>query len=138
MELLRKIARQTATSFKDIADDVWDELGDTSMAPEGFRKTSRSSGKYALTAQLLMTMNFPDDAEIFRSSFNVTNAGPTGSHGFKGTPVAHLLDAVADISQERNAAAIGTVGFSDVTQTSTINDLGKLLPIIRSMAKEKK
>lgn len=138
MELLRKIARETATSFKDIADEVWDELGDTSGIPEGFKKVSKSAGKYALTAQLLMAMNFPDDAEVFRSSFNITNEGPTGAQGFKDTPLAHLLDSVADMSMQRNASAIGTQGFSDATQTSTIEDLGKLLPKIRGLAKEGK
>lgn len=136
MELLRKMARRTATSFKDIADEVWDEVGDTSGVPEGFKRAANSVGKYAFTAQLLMAMNFPDDAEVFRSSFNVTNEGPTGADGFQGTPLAHILNTVAEISQERNTAAIGTQGFSDVTQTSTIEDLGRLLPMVRQMATE--
>lgn len=137
MEFLRKMARQSATAFKDIADEVWDEVGDVKGISKEFKSIEHSAGKYALTAQLLMTLNFPDDAEIFRGSFNITGQGPTGSQGFKGTPVGHLLDGVAEISMHRNAAAIGAQGFSDVSQTSTFEDLGKLLPQLRSMVKEK-
>lgn len=138
MDLLRKTARQVATSFKDIADEVWEELGDTSGVPQGYKDVARSAGKYALTAQLLMTMNFPDEAEVFRNSFNITNDGPTGSEGFSGTPIGNLLDGVAEVSSHRNTAAIGTQGYSDVTATSSIDDLGKLLPMLRGMVKEGK
>lgn len=138
MDFLRKIAKDTATKFKDLADEVWDELGDTSGVPQAYKDVSRSAGKYALTAQLLMTMTFPDEAETFKDSFNITNDGPTGSQGFSGTPIGHLLDSVAEITVQRNAGAIGTQGYSDVSQTSTIEDLGALLPRIRSMVKETK
>lgn len=134
MEFLNKLARKAATDFKDIADDVWDELGDSSMIPKAMKDISTSAGKYALASQLLMAMNFPDDADIFRHSFNVTGNGPTGSKGFAGTPIGHLLDSVADISLHRNTAAIGTQGYADISQTSTIDDLGKLLPNLRAMA----
>lgn len=134
MELLRKHARKAATSFKDLADDVWEEVGDTKGLPKALGETA---GKYALTAQLLMTMNFPDEAEIFRGGFNVTGRGPTGAQGFEGTPIAHLLDNVAEVSMQRNTAAIGTQGFADVSQTSTIDDLGQLLPMLRSMVEGK-
>lgn len=133
MEFLRQQAERTASNFKDLADEVWDELGDLKGVSQGYKDAGKSAGKYALTAQLLMTMNFPDNAEVFRDAFNATGKGPTGAEGFKGTPIGGLLTAVAAISQHRNASAIGTVGFSDVTQTSTINDLGKDLPVIRRM-----
>lgn len=131
MEFLRKMAQQSAEGFKDIADEVWDRLGDMKGVPQGYKDTSRTAGKYALTAQLLMTMNFPDDADILRHSFNVTGKGPTGADGFKGTGVGDLLDAVADITKERNLQAKGTTGYADISQTSTYDDLGNLLPMIR-------
>lgn len=136
MEFLRKLAQQSAEGFKEIADEVWGELGDTSGAPQEFKDMGRSAGKYALTAQLLMTLNFPDEAELFRDSFNATGKGPTGANGFEGTPMGHMLSQVAEASATRNAAAIGTQGFSDVTQTSTYDDLGKLLPQLRQAFKE--
>jgi hypothetical protein len=133
MEFLRKMAQQSAEGFKQIADEVWDRLGDMKGVPKGYKDTARTAGKYALTSQLLMTMNFPDDADILRHSFNVTGKGPTGSDGFSGTPVGDLLDAVADITKERNVQAKGTTGYSDISQTSTYDDLGNLLPMIRLM-----
>lgn len=137
MEFLRKMARESATGFKDLADTVWAELGDTSGIPEEYKGISKSAGKYALTAQLLMMMNFPDDAEVFRDGFNITNKGPTGAEGFKGTPIAALLAGVSEVSMHRNASAIGTQGFSDVTQTSTYEDLDRLLPQLKAMAEKK-
>lgn len=138
MEFLRKMARDSASSFKDLADTVWAELGDANSIPEEYKRISKSAGKYALTAQLLMIMNFPDNAEVFRDGFNITNEGPTGSKGFQGSPVGSLLEGVAEISAHRNAAAIGTQGNSDVTQTSTYDDLDRLLPQIREMGKPEK
>lgn len=134
MEFLKEMARKSANDFKEIADDVWGELGDSSMIPKALKEISSSAGKYALASQLLMTMNFPDDADMFRNSFNATNKGPTGSKGFAKTPIGHLLDSVADISAHRNAAAIGVQGFADISQTSTIKDLGEVLPQVRNMA----
>lgn len=133
MEFLQKIAEQAATKFKNLADEVWDELGDTSGVPQAYKDVSRSAGKYALTAQLLMTMNFPEEADEFRGSFNITNDGPTGAQGFSGTPIGNMLNAVAEITIHRNTSAITAQGFADATQTSTIDDLGRMLPDIRAM-----
>lgn len=129
MEFLRKMAQQSAEGFKEIADEVWDRLGDM-KAVKGYKEASRTAGKYALTAQLLMIMNFPDDADVLRHSFNVTGKGPTGSDGFKGTRVGDILDAVADITKERNIQAVASTGYADISQTSTYDDLGRLLPQI--------
>lgn len=136
MDILRKVARQAATSFKDIADDVWDEVGDAKGVSQLVKGVPRSAGKYALTSQLLMAMNFPDEAPTFQHSFNITNDGPTGSVGFQGTPIGHLLDSVAEVSQQRNASAIGIQGYAEAASTSTIDDLGNLLPKLRAMANE--
>lgn len=133
MKFLRDIARKAANDFKNMADEVWDELGDTNGVPQAYKDVSRSAGKYALTSQLLMAMNFPDEAEVFRDSFNITNGGPTGAQGFEGSPIGFMLDRVAEVAMSRNTAAIGTQGYGDVTQTSTIEDLGQLLPMLRGM-----
>lgn len=138
MEFLRKMAQQAADKFKDTADEVWDSLGDTSGVPQAYKDVSRSAGKYALTAQLLMILNFPDEPEVFSETFNVTNTGPTGASGFEGTPIGHLLSSVAKITAQRNSEAIGVQGFGDVTQTSSLDDLVELLPLIDEMAEEGK
>lgn len=133
MEFLRKLAKQSADRFKDTAEEVWDSLGDTSGVPQAYKDVSRSAGKYALTAQLLMIMNFPDEPEVFSETFNVTNDGPTGASGFEGTPIGNLLSSVAKITQQRNVEAIGVQGFGDVTQTSSLKDLVEMLPLIDEM-----
>lgn len=136
MDFLRKQAQETAQGFKELADEVWDEVGDVSGIKGVFKGMERTAGKYALTAQLLMTLNFPDEADVFRDSFNNSGKGPTGSKGFEGSPIAHLLDGVADVAQTLNASAIATSGAADISQTSTYDDLGKLLPRLRALSKE--
>ncbi|AHK11874.1 hypothetical protein CHOED_014 [Vibrio phage CHOED] len=136
MEFLRKLARQSAEGFKDIAEEVWDEIGDTKGIPQGLKDAGRSAGKYALAAQLLMMINFPDEAETFRHSFNINGDGPTGATEFEGTPYGRLLDGVAEAVQDMNASAIGVQGFADVTQTSSYEDLGKMLPMLRDMGEK--
>lgn len=138
MEFLRKLAQESAMGFKDLADEVWGELGDISGVPQAYKDISTSAGKYALTTQLLMTLNFPDDAEMFRDGFNITNKGPTGSEGFKGTPVGNLLNGVSEIAMHRNAAAVGAQGFSDVTSTSTYEDLERMLPQLDALGTKAK
>lgn len=134
MEFLRKMAREAAMGFKDTADSVWDELGDIKGVPQAYKDVSRSAGKYALTAQLLMILNFPDNAEMFRDTFNTTNKGPTGAHGFSNTPIGNLLNGVSELSMQNNASAIGSQGYADVTQTSTYEDLERMLPQLDALA----
>lgn len=137
MEFLRKMARESGMGFKELADEVWAEVGDVSAVKSQFKGMEKSAGKYALTAQLLMTLNFPDDAETFRSSFNVTGKGPTGADGFSGTSIGDMLNGVSEVAAQMNAAAIGTSGAADISQTSTYDDLGKLIPRLRTLSGDK-
>jgi hypothetical protein len=138
MEFLRKLTAKKADLFKDLADDVWDELGDISKISKGMKQISRTGGKYALTAQLLMILNFPEEAEMLRDTFNITGKGPTGIKGFQGTPMAHLLEATTAITIHRDAAAKEVQGYSDMGATSTYRDLNVILPQLRSMVKQTK
>lgn len=138
MEFLRKQAAQKAEGFKELADEVWDELGDIRGISKGMKQVAKTGGKYALAAQLLMMLNYPDEAEMLRDSYNVTGAGPTGAQGFQGTPLAHMLDATAALVIHRNTSAISIQGYADAGATSTMKDLITILPQLRSFAKEGK
>lgn len=137
MDFLRKHAQQSAVGFKELADEVWSEVGATEGLRETFKGMEKTAGKYALTAQLLMTLNYPQEAETFRNGFNATGPGPTGSEGFADTPIGTMLDAVSELSQTLQAQAIGTTGAADISQTSTYEDLSKVLPRLRALMGEK-
>ena len=135
MDFLRKMARQSGQEFKDLADEVWAEVG-SSFDKDSFKGMERSAGKYALTAQLLMTLNFPEDATTFRDSFNFTGEGPTGAQGFMGTPIQIALDGVAEMATVLGAQAMRDTGAIDVTKTSTYQDLDRILPELRRILAE--
>lgn len=127
MEFLRKAAKAASEDFKELADSVWDSMGDTRGVPAAAKKAGRTLGKYALTSQLIMMFNFPDDADMFRDSFNVTGDGPTGASEFGG-PIGTVLTNAADMAMQTNQEAINAQGFADISSTSTIEDIRKALP----------
>lgn len=136
MKFLKDAAKKAAEGFKDLAEDVWDAMGDTSGAPEAVKKAGPTIGKYALTSQLLMMLNFPDSAEGLRDSFNVIGNGPTGARGFTG-PLKASLENVAKISKDNNEQAQRLQGFADISSTSTYDDLANMLPVLTMMAEAK-
>lgn len=136
MQFLRDAAKAAGQGFKGIADEVWGSLGNTENAPEGAKVAGRTMGKYALTAQLLMMLNFPDDAEMYRDTYNITGGGPTGARNFKGT-VGNLLARTAQVASSINMEAMEVQGFADISSTSTYDDLSKLLPQLTQVVEKK-
>lgn len=132
-----KAAKAASEDFKDLADSVWDSMGDTSGVPKAAKKAGRTLGKYALTSQLMMMFNFPDDAAMFRDSFNISGDGPTGASEFGG-PIGTVLTNASDMAMQTNQEAINAQGFADISSTSTIEDIRKLLPTMMKTKEQPK
>lgn len=135
MDFIRKAAQAASEEFKETSEKVWERMGDTQGVPEELKKMGKTLGKYALTAQLGMMFNFPDDADLFRDSFNIIGDGPTGANEFTGTMHTILINA-SNIAQQINEEATNAQGFADISSTSTLSDITKLLPQL--MASKKK
>lgn len=127
MEFLRKATQAAGEDFKDLADAVWEQMGDTQGIPQALKNEGKTLGKYALAAQLAMMFNFPDDADMFRDSFNIIGGGPTGANEFTGTMHSILVNA-SDMAEGTNQEAIQAQGFADISSTSTFDDIRKMLP----------
>lgn len=137
MDFLRKAAKAASEDFKDLADSVWEAMGDTRGTPEVVKKAGKTLGKYAIASQLIMMFNFPDDADMFRDSFNVTGDGPTGASEFGG-PIGTALMNAADMAMSINQEAQNAQGFADIASTSTIDDVRKMLPSLMKVKEQPK
>lgn len=141
MQFLYDIAAQASENFKDTADAVWDALGESHKGSKTLREAQRTAGKYALTATLAMMMNFPDNSDMFRDTFNVTGPGPTGADGFLSdkelASVGRLMGRGAAVASTNNMQARMVNGFADVTATSTLSDIQKMLPMLVLVGEQK-
>lgn len=134
MQFLQDLAAQTADKFKDTAEAVWDALGPTARNSGKLKESQRTAGKYALTASLGMMMNYPDNAEVFRDTFNLTGPGHTGAGNFLDDDelagIGRILGRSANVSMVNNQQAQMVMGYADVTATSSLSDIQKMLPML--------
>ena len=141
MQFLKEAAASAADKFKDTADAVWDALGPTTKNSGKLKVAHRVAGKYALTASLGMMMNFPDNAELFRDTYNLTGEGPTGAMKFfedeETSEVGMLLGRGANVSMVNNQQAQMAQGYADVLATSTLDDIQKMLPMLMAVSNMK-
>lgn len=145
MEFMDKLAAQAADNFKKTADGLWASLGGPKASQsKTVRKSKFSAGKYAVLATMVLMMNYPDNASVFRQVFNVTGTGPNGVEGFAASKsvtanaIARALHNTQIISQTLSLEAIEAQGFADVSATSTLKDIQKLLPVITRNVKGEK
>lgn len=133
MEFLRKQAKSITEDFKEASEEVWDSLSDLEGMPD-LKNAGPQAGKYALTATLLMCMNYPDISEDIEETFNLTGEGPTGTSGFIDTPLGKYLAANGELSRTRSEQALAAMVPPDPTSTSSIDDLMELLPEFSQLA----
>lgn len=139
MEFIRQMARESATGFKDIADELWDTLSASKKLPKNLKKYSNTAGKYAITAKALMMLNFPDKVNDLAYEFNRSNPeGPDGVDGFMESSIGEMFKEVIKFSSQNNMLALELQGHADISQTSTYDDLAGVLPMIDKMIKEMK
>lgn len=145
MEFMDKLAAQAADNFKKTADDLWTALGGPEASKsKTVRNAKFSAGKYAVLATMVLMMNYPDNASTFRQAFNVTGNGPDGVEGFAASKsvtanaIARALHNTQVVAQTLSLEAIKAQGSADVTATSTLKDVRKILPVITRSVKEKK
>ena len=141
MQFLYDLAAQAGDNFKETADAVWDALGESHKGSKTLREAQRTAGKYALTATMAMMMNYPDNAELFRDTFNVTGPGPTGAGEFMGDKelesVGRLIGRGSVVAGANNSQAQMMNGFADVTATSTLSDIQNMLPMLMLVGEQK-
>lgn len=141
MQFLKEIAADASERFKDTADAVWDSMRPTTKNSGKLKEASRIAGKYALTANLAMMMNFPDNAELFRDTFNVTGPHHTGAKRFfedeETSDVGLILGRGANIAMVNNKQAQMAQGYADVLATSTLSDIQKMLPMLVAVSQMK-
>lgn len=137
MHFMDKLAADAATRFKETADRVWESLGGPEASQSKTVKGAKySAGKYAVTATMVNMMNFPDNAPLFAHVFNVTGNGPDGVQGFAASKsvtanrIARALDNTQNVAQNLALQATAAQGFADVSATSTLSDLNKILPVL--------
>ncbi|WFZ78502.1 hypothetical protein MQM1_019 [Aeromonas phage vB_AsaP_MQM1] len=134
MQFLYDMAAQVSEQFKDTADAVWDAVGPSHRGSGKLKEAQRTAGKYALVASLGMMLNFPDNADLFRDTFNLTGPGPTGADGFLEdeslASMGRVIGRTAAISSANNAQALMAQGYADVGATSTLEDIEKMLPML--------
>jgi len=145
MEFMDKLAAKAADKFKETADSLWEGLGGTQASKsKTVRNAKFSAGKYATLATMVLMLNFPDNASVFRQAFNVTGNGPDGVEGFAASKsvtanaIARALHNTQVISQKLSLDAIRETGNADVTATSTLKDIRQILPVITRSVKETK
>lgn len=138
MQFLQEMAAAAADKFKDTADAVWDALGSNTKNSGKLKGAHRVAGKYALTAHLCMMMNYPDNAELFRDTFNLTGDGPTGAASFyedeETSEVGALLGRGANVAMVNSQQAMMAQGYADVSATSTLDDIQKMLPMLLAVS----
>lgn len=137
MEFMDKLAAKAAERFKDTADLLWEGLGGpTASKSKTVSNAKFSAGKYATLATMVLMMNFPDNAMVFRQAFNVTGNGPDGVEGFAASKsvtanaIARTLHNTHAVSQKLSLDAIEATGKADVTATSTLRDIQQILPVV--------
>lgn len=134
MQFLYDMAAQVSEQFKDTAEAVWDAMGPSHRGSGKLREAQRTAGKYALTASLGMMLNFPDNAELFRDTFNLTGPGPTGADEFLSdtdlSAMGRVVGRTSAISSANNMQALMAQGYADVGATSTLEDIQKMLPML--------
>lgn len=134
MQFLYDIAAQVSEQFKETSDAVWDALGDSPKGSKTLRGAQRTAGKYAITATLAMMMNYPDNAEMFRDVFNVTGEGPTGASEFLSdkelSSLGRMLGRASSVAVTNNVQAFNIQGYADVSASSTLEDIQKMIPMI--------
>lgn len=145
MQFMDKLAAEAANKFKETSDELWEFLGGPEASQSKTVRASRfSAGKYATLATMVLMMNYPDNATVFRDAFNVTGNGPDGVAGFAATKsvtanrIARALHNTQVISQTLSLEAIRAQGYADITATSTLDDILQMLPVITSPVKPAK
>ena len=141
MQFLQELAADTADKFKDTAEAVWDALGGPVKKSERLKEAQYSAGKYALTASLCMMMNFPDNADVFRDIYNLNGKGHTGAFSFVDDEELHdigkVLGRASNVATVNNYQARMAVGHADVSATSTLDDIQKMLPMLVAITEGK-
>lgn len=136
MQFVDKLAAQAADNFKDTADELWAAIGKDASQSRTVRNAKFSAGKYATLATVAMMFNFPDNATIFRDSFNGTGNGPTGAAGFAqdkdvtANEIARTIANTADLSMNLALQAFEQYGSADIAATSTLTDVRNLIPLL--------
>ena len=134
MQFLQDLAAQAADKFKDTADAVWDALGPSAKNSGKLRESQRTAGKYALVSSMAMMMNYPDNAELFRDTFNLTGPGHTGASKFfddeEVSEIGSVLGRSANVAMVNNQQAKMVQGYANVAATSTLDDILKMLPML--------
>jgi len=137
MKFIDDIAAEAANSFKDISDMLWESLGGPEASKSSTVKTAKyTAGKYAVLSTMILMLNYPDNARVFRDAFNVTGHGPDGVEGFAASKsvtankIARVLNNTQVVSETLSLEAIREQGFADVSATSTLADIKKLLPVL--------
>ena len=145
MEFMDKMAAQAADKFKETAGEVWEALGGQEASKSNTVRQARfSAGKYAVLATMVLMMNYPDNARLFRQGFNVNGNGPTGVDEFAATKsvtankIARMLHNTNMLAEALSIEAIAATGRADPTATSTLTDLMQLLPILARAIEEEK
>lgn len=145
MDFMDKLAAQAADNFKETAGDLWEFLGGPEASNSNTVRNARfSAGKYAVLATMVLMMNYPDNANIFRDAFNVTGNGPDGVDGFAASKsvtankIARALHNTQVVSQTLSLEAIRVAGQADPTATSTLKDIRKLLPVLTTPVEQPK
>lgn len=136
MQFVDKLAAQAADNFKQTADTLWSQIGGSASQSRTVSQAKFSAGKYATLATVAMMFNFPDNATIFRDTFNGTGNGPTGAAGMgadkdvTANEIGRLLANSSDAAMNFALQAFQQTGKADVVATSTLNDIQGLMPLL--------